>query len=494
MGEEIGADSGREHRRAYRRKVQECLDVFESMLVGDLIMPSSDTIGLEIELNLVDADGRPAMRNADALAEIADADFVAELGRYNIELNVPPRTIDGGETFELENSLRNSLNAASRAARELDMNLVMIGILPTLRSDDLTGAWMSDSARFAELNDSIFSFRGEDMEIDITGPGVSGERLRTAWPDIAPESACTSAQLHLQVAPEDFARYWNAAQAFLGPQVAVAANSPFFLGRRLWAETRVELFHQAIDTRPPELRNQGVRPRVFFGDRWITSIFDLLDENVRYFPSLLPELTDEDPRAELAAGRAPQLRELRLHNGTVYRWNRPVYDVVDDMAHVRVENRVLPAGPSVIDTLANASFYYGVVRALADAERPVWSTLSFSTAEQNFRSCAQRGLEASVLWPSAGEIGVAELVLEQLLGLAAEGLDAWGVRPAVRDRYLNVIEERTRTGRNGAWWQTRAVERLESRGLSRELALTEMLAAYRQGMDANEPVHTWPLP
>ena len=494
MGDEISPGAGREERRAYRRKVQECLDVFESMLVEGRLQDGEHTIGLEVELNLVDDDGRPAMRNQDALDSIADSSYVAEVGRYNIELNVPPRKLAGEPGATLETELRRSLNDAAAAAERLGVHLVMVGILPTITEDDLSGEWMSDSARYAELNDSIFASRGEDIDLDISGPGPDGDHLRTAWPDIAPESACTSAQLHLQVAPEDFARYWNAAQAFCGPQVAVGANSPFFVGRRLWAETRIELFHQAIDTRPVELRNQGVRPRVFFGDRWITSIFDLFEENVRYFPSLLPEMSDEDPRAELAAGRPPILRELRLHNGTVYRWNRPVYDVCDGRAHVRVENRALPAGPSVADILANAALFFGVVRALADAERPVWSKLAFATAEENFRVCSQYGLDAGVYWPQVGEVSVDELVLRRLLPLAEEGLREWGMPVEARDRYLGIIEGRTRTGHNGAWWQTAAVAELERRGMSRPQALTRMLDLYRQGMNDNSPVHTWPLP
>ena len=216
--------------------------------------------------------------------------------------------------------------------------------------------------RYQALNDSIFNARGEDILIDISGP----EPLSLNSASIAPESACTSMQLHLQVSPDDFASNWNAAQVLAGPQLALGANSPYFFGHRLWAETRIELFAQSTDTRPDELKIQGVRPRVWFGERWITSIFDLFEENVRYFPSLLPEVSDEDPVAELAAGRTPHLSELRLHNGTVYRWNRPVYDVVDvdgvGRPHLRVENRVLPAGPTVIDMLANSAFYYGLLR------------------------------------------------------------------------------------------------------------------------------------
>ena len=187
---------------------------------------------------------------------------------------------------------------------------------------------MSESTRYQALDNSIFTARGEDIQIDIAGP----ERLSLQPASIAPESACTSMQLHLQVSPAEFARNWNAAQVLAGPQLALGANSPYFFGHQLWAETRIELFAQATDTRPDELKTQGVRPRVWFGERWITSIFDLFEENVRYFPSLLPELSDEDPVAELADGRTPQLAELRLHNGTIWRWNRPVYDVVGRQA------------------------------------------------------------------------------------------------------------------------------------------------------------------
>ena len=193
--------------------------------------------------------------------------------------------------------------------------------------------------------------------------------------------------------------------------MALGANSPFLFGKRLWAETRTELFLQATDTRSPELRNQGVRPPVFFGERWITSIFDLFEENVRYFPALLPETTDEDPEAVLASGQAPRLQELRLHNGTVYRWNRPVYDVVDGRPHLRVENRVLPAGPTVVDVLANAAFYYGALTVLASEDRPVWTKMSFDAAKANFDAGPRLGVDAVFYWPGFGEVTWDELLL-----------------------------------------------------------------------------------
>jgi gamma-glutamyl:cysteine ligase YbdK (ATP-grasp superfamily) len=493
MGTEVSAQSyTREQRQRYREKVRQNLDVFERMLAQSSFEFERPMTGLEIELNLVDSDYQPRFANAEVLQRIADPAFQTELAQYNIELNVHPRPLPGDEALHLEQDLRDSLNRADRRAREVGSHIVAIGILPTIMPEHFAGEWVSSNNRYTALNDSIFFARGEDIYLDIEGP--TGERLATYSDTIAPESACTSVQLHLQVAPQDFAAHWNAAQALVGPQLALAANSPFFFGRRLHAETRIELFSQATDTRAVELKNQGVRPRVFFGERWITSIFDLFEENVRYFPALLAETTDEDPIAKLESGEAPQLAELRLHNGTIYRWNRPIYDIVDGTPHLRVENRVLPAGPTIVDVMANAAFYYGVIRMLASDDRPVWTKMSFAAAEQNFHSCARDGIDARLYWPGFGEVRADELVLRHLLPLANRGLEDWGVSQAVRDRFLSVIEGRCTSGANGATWQSEAVARFEDRGADRATALRQMLQAYVEHMHTNEPVHTWPLP
>lgn len=492
MGEEVSkVQFSREQRQQYREKVRLCLDVFERMLASSTFDAEQPQTGLELELNLVDEGYQPFFGNMQVLEEITDPAFQTELGAFNIEFNVPPRTLGGTSLLDLERDLRASLNAAQARANRRGGHIIMIGILPTLLQQHLDDpGWMSPSARYAALNDSVFAARGEDIRLDISGV----EHLSTYASTLAPESACTSLQLHLQVAPQEFAPTWNAAQVLAGPQLALGANSPFFLGRELWRETRIELFGQSTDTRPQELRNQGVRPRVWFGERWVTSIFDLFEENVRYFPALLPEVSDEDPVAELEAGRAPKLQELRLHNGTVWRWNRPVYDVVAGQPHVRVENRVLPAGPTVVDVLANAAFYYGALQVLSEEDRPVWSKMTFATAEENFTTCAQRGMDARIYWPGLGEVTVDELVLRRLLPMAHEGLRRWGVSEQARDRFLGVIEHRVKSGRNGAAWQVETVQALQARGASRVEALTGMLRRYSQGMHANEPVHTWPIP
>ena len=482
----------REQRQQYREKVRRDLDVFERMLGHSQFEFDRPMTGLEIELNLVNEDLGPKLDNKTVLEQIADPNYQTELARYNIELNVHPRPLPGDAALELEQHLRESLNHASARAAELHTGIVAIGILPTVMPEHFEGDWISENIRYAALNNAVLDARGEDVWLELEGP--TGERIARYSDSLAPESACTSMQLHLQVQPERFADHWNAAQVLAGPQLAVGANSPFFLGQRLWAETRIPLFTQATDTRSIELKNQGVRPRVWFGERWITSIFDLFEENVRYFPALLPEISEEEPEEVFESGEVPELKELRLHNGTVYRWNRPIYDIVQGRPHLRVENRVLPAGPSIADVLANAAFYYGVVRVLAEEDRPVWTRMSFSAAEANFEEGARLGIDARTYWPGLGEVPATELVLRRLLPMAHDGLERWGVSQKVRDRFLTIIEQRCLKVTNGACWQAECVARLESRGLPRDRALREMLAKYIEGMSANEPVHEWELP
>jgi hypothetical protein len=491
MGQDVAAKVfSREDRQRYRQKVRSNLDVFARMLAEARFDPEVRSFGLEIELNLTDDSGDPALVNAAALEAIADPDFQTELSQFNVEINVAPRLFGARVLSELEAAVRGSLNGAEERARTVGAHMMIIGILPTVDEAHLNADSFSANPRYALLNEQIFAARGEDLEISIAGV----ERLSTHADTIAPEAACTSVQLHQQVRPETFAACWNASQAIAGVQVAIGANSPFFFGRELWRETRIALFEQATDTRPEELKAQGVRPRVWFGERWITSIFDLFEENVRYFSALLPVCEDEDPERTLEAGGVPQLSELRLHNGTVYRWNRPIYDVVRGRPHLRVENRVLPAGPTVVDTLANAAFYYGLVRVLSEDDRPIWSQMSFSAAEENFHAGARDGIEARIYWPGLGEVPAAELVVRRLLPMAHEGLDRWGIDPGDRDRLLGIIERRCVTLQSGASWQSAVFHQLyDERRLERNDALREMTVRYREHMHANEPVHTWPV-
>ncbi|HEY0168883.1 MAG TPA: glutamate--cysteine ligase [Jatrophihabitans sp.] len=490
MGDDVDrVEFTRQDRQCYREKVRRCLDVFARMLTESKFDFERPMTGLEIEFNLIGAGHDPAMRNAAVLQAIANPDFQTELGQFNIEINVPPRELAGQSMQDLEAVLRASLNDAEERSRSQGAHIVMIGILPTLTAADLTSDALSANARYALLNQQIFAARGEDLHIAIDGP----EKLSTYADTIAPEAACTSVQFHLQVSPQVYANNWNAAQSIAGVQLALGANSPFLFGKELWRETRIALFEQATDTRPAELKSQGVRPRVWFGERWINSIFDQFEENVTYFPALLPICEDEEPAEVLDRGDTPRLQELRMHNGTVYRWNRPVYDVFRGKPHLRVENRVLPAGPTVVDILANGAFYYGLLRVLAEEDRPIWTRLSFAAAQDNFYAGARHGIDAQIYWPGLGEVPATELVLRRLLPMAYEGLDRWGMDPAVRDRLLGIIEQRCTSHVNGAEWQVKAFHRIDDdkRPLDRRDSLREMLGRYVEHMHSNEPVHTW---
>src|SRR5919107_809101 len=422
MGEDVVATVfSREDRQRYREKVKRCLDVFARMLSEARFDAARGSMGLEIELNLTDEAGDPALVNARVLEAIADADFQTELAQFNVEINVAPRSLSGRVFTELEQNVRTSLNNAEEKARSVGAHMVMVGILPTVTDRHLNAESFSANPRYQLLNEQIFAARGEDLDIAIAG----FERLATFADTITPEAACTSVQLHLQVDPSAFGTHWNAAQAIAGVQLALGANSPFFFGKELWRETRIPLFEQATDTRPEELRAQGVRPRVWFGERWITSIFDLFEENVRYFPALLPVCEPEDPAETLERGDTPSLAELQ----------------------------------------------------------PLWTRMSFSAAEENFHAGARDGLDARLYWPGIGDVPVGELVLRRLLPAADQGLQLAGIDAADRDRLLGVIERRCVTMQNGAAWQAAALHRLEA-GRDRPAALREMTVLYREHMHA----------
>ncbi|MGQ0466259.1 MAG: glutamate--cysteine ligase [Sporichthyaceae bacterium] len=476
-------------RRRHREKLHRCLDALGTVL--EHAAPGRvPLVGLELEVNLVGPDLYASMNNAAVLAAIDDSRWQSELGRFNVEINAAPRDLAAGGLAAMHDELRSALTQADAAARTLDTRLLPVGILPTLRREDAEAHAISDGARYAALNDQILAARGEQIHLALDGP----EPLEMLSDTVAPEAACTSTQIHVDTAPGEFAAHWNAAQAIAGIQLAIGANSPVLFGRRLWAETRIPLFEQSTDTRSAELAAQGVRPRVWFSERWIDSVLDLFEENLRYFPALLPICSDEDPLVVLAGGTAPRLDELCLHNGTIYRWNRPVYAATDGAPSLRVENRVLPSGPTVADTVANAAFAVGLIRGLAQADDPVWAHLPYTVAGANFRAGARDGIAARMRWPGRGEVAAVDLVHRELLSVAAAGLDSWGVEAADRDEVLGIVEARCAQRVNGASWQLAALDRYEARGLTRAAALRETTACYSDHVDGGEPVHTWSLP
>ncbi|HVL98917.1 MAG TPA: glutamate-cysteine ligase family protein [Egibacteraceae bacterium] len=493
MGRDIDTtEFSREDRVRYRDKVKANLAALRQLMDAGRFETGRRLVGVEMEVYLTDPDGHVTPINAQLLDRIASDDFQTELAQFNIEFQIRPRRLVADVCRQIEDELRASLERAHAKAETLGAQVMIIGILPTLSDFDVTEQNLSANPRYRALNDAILAARGEDILIRIEGD----ETLETTANSIVFEAACTSVQLHLQVDPADFATAWNAAQAVSAPLVATAANSPFFLGKQLHHETRIALFQQSIDTRTEELATQGVRPRVWFGEKWLTEgIFELFDENVRYFPALLPLCDDEDPQAMLAAGDIPHLPELTLHNGTIYRWNRPVYDVARGRPHVRIENRVLPAGPTVVDVVANTALYYGLLAGLAAQEPPVWQQMSFDAATENFYAAARYGLGAKLYWPGVGAaVPVSELILRHLLPVAAAGLRSWDVAEADIDRYLGIIEARVLSGRNGAAWQIATYRQLvEEQDLERPQAASELVRRYQKLSQIGEPVHTWPV-
>ncbi|MFI7274692.1 glutamate--cysteine ligase [Streptomyces sp. NPDC049879] len=489
MGAEVVADRfDLTARQRFRARLRECLDALDRMLREERFEGPRDLIGLEMELCLADSDGAPRMVNKDLLARMATQDFQSELGKFTIELNMPPHRLSGRVFDDMAEELRVAVGYADRTGGEFGAQLVLTGVLPTIEPEQVGPGTLSPEGRYTLLNDQILALRGEAITLAISG----AETLDRSFESIAPEAACTSVQFHTQVTPDRFAAVWNAAQAIAGPQIAVGANAPFVFGQELWHETRPMLFSQATDSRPPELAAQGVRPRTWFGERWITSAADLFEENVRYFPALLPVCSDEDPLAVLDSGGIPELTELCLHNGSVYRWNRPVYDIADGVPHLRVENRILSTGPTVTDTVANAAFFHGLVRALADDPDPVWTRLAFADAERNFDEACRNGVEALLTWPGEGNRPAYELIPERLLPLADQGLAAAGVAASDREHYLGIIGERCRRRVTGAGWQTAVYHRLVADGADRTSALRGLVRRYCELSRTDAPVHTWP--
>ncbi|WP_408612802.1 glutamate--cysteine ligase [Glycomyces luteolus] len=496
MGDEVTGSALRHwDHPAYTARLQAGRTALAQLLADRRLDRDRPMTGLELELDLVEPTGDPAFANDAVLEHLhtsgeEDALYGAqhELGAFNIELNLPPRLLDGAGISWYESDLAAVLSEVREAADKAGVRVCPIGTMPTLSTDHMHVEALSTARRYRILNEQIMSQRGEDLRIDIRG----AESVDFTSSSIAPESANTSVQFHLQVSPEDFARYWNAAQAIAGVQVAMGANSPYLFGRQLWAETRVILFEQGTDTRRAHQREAGARPRAWFGERWIDGVLDLFDENYRHFAPLLPLCDEEDPLAVTAAGGVPSLRELRYHNGTVYRWNRPVYDVSSGRPHLRVENRVVAAGPTAADICANMALFYGLVVHYANAPVPLCEEMDFAQAAANFRSAARHGIHADQWWPGRGLVPARTLVLEDLLPKAAEGLAAMGVVSRDIGRFLGVIEARCRRGVNGATWQVARVQVAEHRQrLERRDALRAMVLDYAARSADGKPVHDW---
>ncbi|HZD69418.1 MAG TPA: glutamate--cysteine ligase [Actinomycetes bacterium] len=473
----------------FQQRLEQCLSTLGRLLERPGFGVGPATLGAELELFLVDDAARPRLRNQAVRAAAADPRVNLELDRFDLELNTTPTLLAGRPFAVLGEELRLLLGHVADVARAHGGRLALIGILPTLGHADLHPGVVSDVPRYRALNSGLQRLRHDPFHLRIAG----ADPLELASDDVSLEGATSSFQVHLRVDPPDFPRIYNAVQAATAPVLAVAGNSPTFLGHRLWEETRIPLCKQSIDDRDRrDLRRRFAR--VAFGTGWLRGgPLELFAEGVRLHQPLLPVLGDHEPLAGTEQGRAPPLQELRLHQGTVWRWNRAIYDPALG-GHLRIEMRALPAGPTVIDMLANAALLVGLSLWLAEQD-PSWTyALSFERAEHGFYRAAQHGLAAELSWPAGHDRLstrlAAELVLE-LLPAARQGLIGASVAAAEADRLLEVIAARVAMGQTGAVWQRRTLAALEPR-LGRERALAAMLERYLEYGVTDQPVHVWP--
>ena len=432
--------------------------------------------GFELEAWLLDHAGRASPGNVPYLRALNDPLVVPELSRFNVELNASPVEMGAGVLAAMEESLLTTWDACQQVAHGMDTVLAMIGILPTIRDQDLCLANMSAMKRFDVLNAQVLRQRdGAPIRIDIEG----ADQLHLSRPDVMLEAATTSFQLHLQVPYEKAGRYYNASLLSCAPLLAAAVNSPLLFGQRLWQETRVPLFEQAVELGGyAGLAEPSVR-RVTFGRDYVArSPLELFEENLEHYPVLLPM-----PQTESAA-RFPH---LRLHNGAIWRGVRPLigFDAAGQ-AHVRLEQRVLPSGPTVLDMVANAALYYGLVHALARQPRVAESDIPFAAARANFYAAARHGLQAELTWLDGRRHLAQDLLLEAGLPLAREGLRDFGLADAEIEHYLGVVEARVRSGQTGSAWQLQRFAQVGG-GVHR------MMGDYLENQRSGAPVHQWNL-
>lgn len=481
-----------EEYERFGERLVESVDVLGELLARPGFGVGPHTIGAELELFIVDSAGFPLPINRQVLRQTLDPRVTVEIGRFNLECNLKPGPLAGRPFSALREEFESALAEVRRAAAPLGARVAVTGILPTLREEDLGRGSLTALPRYRAMSTSIRRRRdAAPFRVSIRGE----DSLALEWDDVTLEGANTSLQYHLRVNPADFARMYNACQLATAPVLAVSGNSPFLLGRRLWDETRVALFRQAVDDRGELQPEESRRGRVTFGHGWVRQgALELFAEAVALHGPLLPVLAPASPREALARGELPRLDELRLHQGTVWSWNRAIYDPHDG-GHVRIEMRALPAGPTVEDMLANGALLLGLTLGLSRDVDALLPGLPFDSARENFLRAAREGLDAVLLWPERREpsprpVPVVELV-RRLLPVARSGLVDAGVDSAEADSLLSLIEARLASASTGARWQRKMLARLEEH-MPRADAWGALLERYMTHAASGRPVHEWP--
>jgi CBS domain-containing protein len=475
--------------QAFMKALLEDLRALAFMLDDKRVESGVTRIGAEQEMFLIDRYLRPAPVSLEVLKDANDSRLTTEIARFNLEANLSPLKLENGCFSRMEEELTELIALARESAATHDADVLLAGILPTLQRSDLTLDNLTPITRYHELDRGVIRLRGGPLSIHIKGL----DELHLTHDNIMMESCNTSFQVHFQSNAGEFANHYNVAQAITAPVLAVAVNSPLLLGQRLWQETRVALFQHSTDerSRPQLVRNQPTR--VTFGDRWLeNSVIELFHDQITRFRPIMISEPEENPFEVLARGGTPLLSALRMHNGTVWRWNRACYGLTGGVPHLRIENRALPSGPTIVDEIANAAFFTGLMVALPQAYGEISRRMEFDDAKLNFFRAARHGLDAQFQWIDGQTRSAAPLILDHLLPLARQGLRSWRVATEDIEKYLGIIEERARSGQTGARWIMKSLSAMgtsASKDASQRRLTSRVLANQKQG----HPVHQWPI-
>lgn len=489
MGEHsVNHSSGAEQRKAFIRHLLNDVQALERMLDERLFESGIQRIGAEQEFCLVDADYRPSLIGPTVLAEVNDPHFTTELAKYNLEINLDPLELKGRCFSDMEKQLKNLLARARAVSAKHNQNVILTGILPTVRASEVALDYMTPNPRYDALSNVIREIRGNDFELHIQGV----DELMMRHESILFEACNTSFQVHLQIHPDEFVDQFNWAQAIAGPVLAAAVNSPLLLGKELWCETRIALFQQSIDMRSASHAMRERQPRVAFGTGWVrNSVVDIYKEDIARYTLLLTQDVEEDSLVALDEGNIPGLTALRLHNGTIYKWNRACYGVGGGVPHLRIENRYLPSGPTPQDEMANAVFWVGLMKGMPQFCKNLWENMDFEEAKGNFIKAGRTGLETEFDW--FGElIPARNLIRETLIPMAREGLLSCGIDPIDIDRYLGIIRQRVESGQTGTRWIVRSYRKLR-KSMSKDEALVTLTAGMHERQHNGLPVAQWNL-
>lgn len=487
MGEHrIAIAEQSEERKKFLRHLLHDVQALDKMLELGMLESGISRIGAEQEFFIVNKHHKPSRNGPEILARLNDPHFTTELARYNLEINLDPLELKGTCFSQTENTLRTMLQKADEAAHAFDDTIILTGILPSIDLRAVELDYLTPNPRYHALGEIVKRLRGQDFELNINGV----DELLLAHTNILFEACNTSFQAHLQIDPVEFVDKYNWAQAIAGPVLAIATNSPLLFGRELWAETRITLFQQSVDMRRRQQHLREKQQRVSFGNQWIKNVTEVYKDDISRYPLIFMSDIERDSLEELVAGRLPALKALRIHNGTIWKWNRPCFGTTNGKAHLRIENRYLPAGPTVLDEIANMAFWVGLMNAMPQKFKTIWKEMDFEDAKDNFYKAARFGIHTSMTWDKA-IFPVQKLIIEILLPLAKEGLIKAGIVDDEIVRYLTIIEERTLSGKTGSRWMVNGFRTLKKE-MGRDEAMVALTAALYQRRLTGLPVHEWP--